>query len=423
MVSESAKLCSSVLARIKPTELHTQTFSVISSFFISTLQKQASEAKVILGGSGAKDTWLAMSHDADIFVVFDRQKYGSKSAELSEIVEKWMKKAFSGYDIERIHGSRDYFAVMYREIRFEVVPILGIESASHALNITDISPLHSVWVLQNGKGLHDDIRLAKQFCRAQGVYGAESHIRGFSGYILEILVIYYGGFEALLTAACKWKMPAIVDVERYYPKKTVFFELNKSKLQTPLIVVDPVDKSRNASAALSDEKFALFISCSKKWIKSHDLLMFDKEVVSLNVLRKIHKKGVLLALEIIMLAGKDDVVGVKVLKAQEHIERALHHFVVQSKGCEFEGRRAVMWFILGTMKLSESFEQVGPPLDKVKFVSEFQREHPQAYERDGQLFARVKHPVRDLSEVVSSILCEKYVTERILSVEKVSVLK
>ncbi len=428
MVSESLALFKPVLAKIKPTSAQKAEFLRISSEFISLLQKCAgSQAHVILGGSGAKDTWLAMSHDADVFVVFDRGMYASKSLELSDIVQGWMKKAFKSLVVERIHGSRDYFGVMFEGIRFEVVPIIGISDATEALNITDISPLHSIWVGKKGRALVDDIRLAKQFCRAQGVYGAESHIRGFSGYILEILIVHYGSFEKFMLAAAKWKMPVICDVEGYYPKKTVFFELNKSKLQSPLIVIDPVDKSRNASAALSDEKFFSFIASAKKWVKSHDLSMFETVPLSVEVLRKAHKKssknGVMLAIEVRLFEGKDDIVGVKVLKAQEHIERALIHFGVHEKGCVFEGKRAIMWFMLNAAELPEYFEQVGPPVDKIKFVEEFKKEHPHFVIRDGVLFARVNHAVRGLEPFVMNVLSEKYVTDRISLVEKIHILK
>ncbi len=424
MVLGTAALFRDILSNIKPTTIQKSEFSRISTLFISKLQKHAGgDATVIIGGSGAKDTWLAMSYDADIFVVFNKDKYAAKTNELSEIVEKWMKKAFSGFDVERIHGSRDYFAVMFEGIRFEVVPIIGIASAAEALNITDISPLHSIWVAKKGRDLTDEIRLAKQFCRAQGVYGAESHIRGFSGYILEILVIHYGGFEKFIAAAAKWKMPVICDVEGYYPKKTVFFELNKSKLQSPLVVVDPVDKSRNASAALSDEKFFTLIQGAKKWLKTHDSHMFDQNPVTVESLKKEHKKDVLLAIEVVMLSGKDDVVGVKILKAQEHMERALKHFDVHAKGCVFEGRKAIIWFVLGVMKLPESFEQVGPPVDKVKFASDFKDQHAGAFEKGGILYARVDHTVRDLSDFISRVLAHKYVVERISKVEKVHILK
>ncbi len=422
MASDFTPVFEKVLSTICPSPSQRKIFDSVSSQFISQLHKQAVHAGVILGGSGAKDTWLANIHDVDIFVVFDRAKYAEKLSDLSNILEGWLASAFKGMKVERIHGSRDYFSLFYEGIRFEVVPIIGISRAADAFNITDISPLHSVWVNSHASRLKDDIRLAKQFCKAQGVYGAESHIRAFSGYILEILVVYYGSFQKLLSAAAKWKMPVIVDVEGYYLKKTVFFELNKSKLQSPLIVVDPVDKSRNAAAALCDERFLAFISAAKKFLKKPSAAFFEYVPFDLGMLRSTHKKEVLLLIEVVPLPGKEDVVGMKVLKAQDYVAYGLAHFGVVDKGCSFDSHSKlgwVMWFALERQKLPEFYIQTGPPVDKVKFVQNFKDQHTGVYVKDGVLCAKVMHTVRDLSIVIGSLLGNSYVTSRVLKVGSV----
>jgi len=141
-----------------------------------------------------------------------------------------------------------------------------LKKASEVVNITDISPLHSKWVNKFGKGLKDEIRLAKQFCKANKLYGAESHITGFSGYVLEILTIHYKGFKNLIKAITKWKPKVIIDTEKYHKKP--LFDLDKSKTHSPIIIIDPVQKSRNASAAVDIEKFNKLIQYSKEFLKS-----------------------------------------------------------------------------------------------------------------------------------------------------------
>ena len=44
-------------------------------------------------------------------------------------------------------------------------------------------------------------------------------------------------------------------------------ELNKSKQQGPLIVIDPVQKDRNAAAALNHEKFEIIKKTAKQFLK------------------------------------------------------------------------------------------------------------------------------------------------------------
>ena len=147
----------------------------------SEIQRFEIKAEPVAGGSYAKGDYLN-NPDIDIFVIFD-QEYKDKN--LSKLLEKILSK----FKPDLVHGSRDYFHVG----QFEVVPVLKINKAEDAQNITDVSPLHVKWVSKHIKDMHDDIRLAKLFCKSAKLYGAESHVMGFSGYILncDIQVIVY----------------------------------------------------------------------------------------------------------------------------------------------------------------------------------------------------------------------------------------
>jgi tRNA nucleotidyltransferase (CCA-adding enzyme) len=167
-------------------------------------------AKFFVGGSLAKQTLVKRDtgYDIDVFLLFPYTKYKAKSHEISEILEQIIKTSGLKYII--LKGSRSYFQVKFRNLVLELIPILGIKTAKEALNITDISPLHVSYILKQIKRkpkLADEIKLAKAFCYANDCYGAESYIRGFSGYSLEVLVSHYGSFINLVKAAVKWKMP------------------------------------------------------------------------------------------------------------------------------------------------------------------------------------------------------------------------
>src|SRR3989338_8070005 len=175
-----------VLRKIKPGKDEQKKFSTATASFLKSLNAAlGKDGTALLGGSGAKGTWLSGSHDMDVFVAFDYKKYADHSSELSGLLEKGLKKAFPKTGIDRLHGIRDYFQLSYQSLMFEIVPILKINKAEEARNITDISPLHSAWVNKHAAKVKDDIRLLKQFCKANNMYGAESYIGGFSGYVLE----------------------------------------------------------------------------------------------------------------------------------------------------------------------------------------------------------------------------------------------
>ena len=172
------KLLSEVILEIRPSEKYEKEILDKSNSIITQINKGMKGAKAVLAGSGAKGTWLK-TFDADIFVKFNYSRFKDKSNKLSDMLEKFLKKHFK---IIRLHGSRDYFQIRQQKFTFEIVPILEIKRSEQAKNITDVSPLHSDFVLKHKK-LVDEVRLTKQFFKAEKVYGAESYIRGFSGYV------------------------------------------------------------------------------------------------------------------------------------------------------------------------------------------------------------------------------------------------
>ena len=175
-LTQSYLMLNETLKHVKPSKQEEKEVNEKTREIILELNKLKLNA--VLGGSVAKGTWLRGNHDFDIFIKFKKGK------DISKKVEKKLKKKFK---VIKVHGSRDYFRIKRDNFTFEIVPILDIRKASEAENITDVSPLHTKWVQKHKKYI-DEIRLAKAFARAQKVYGAESYIRGFSGYVLEILL-------------------------------------------------------------------------------------------------------------------------------------------------------------------------------------------------------------------------------------------
>ncbi len=386
------------------------------------------QAKAILGGSGAKDTWLRGSHDIDIFVLFSLQNYASRSAELSNILLPRVKKAFPGKKIERLHGSRDYFQLAVNGYTVEVIPILHIRAAEQAKNITDISPLHAVWVnrhtqkLKDKKKLKDQIRLAKQFLHAHTLYGAESYIGGLSGYVVEILISHYGSFQRLLEASRRWKVREVVDVAGHYKKMDALFELNKSKTRSPLIVIDPVDKGRNAAAAFSEESFLRLKKAAAAYLKSPSASFFEKKALEPAALKeKAHARHLnLILLDVAPLEGKEDVVGMKLRRAFEHICRKLRHFAVKEAGWEWaEKDKALFYFMTGLRELPKDAVLAGPPLRLKEHVQAFRKKYKKTFVKDNRVMAQVDVQNRQLHETVAHILKEDYLREKVKNVKVV----
>ncbi len=233
-------ILSEVLSKVTPKDEETGNTRKFTEEIVGKLNKELKSLKAVatVQGSFKKNTQLRHTFDIDIFVQFDYKKYALKDQSISELLEKKLKKLFK--NVERLHGSRDYFQIKLEPYAFEIVPILKITASKQAKNITDVSPLHASWVAKHSKGLTGEIRLTKAFLKAQKIYGAESYVRGFSGYAAEVLTIYYGSFTKLLKAAQKWHGKVIIDPEKAYKRDNPILMLNKSKTISPLIIIDPV---------------------------------------------------------------------------------------------------------------------------------------------------------------------------------------
>jgi tRNA nucleotidyltransferase (CCA-adding enzyme) len=412
------ELLKKVLKGIKPSKEEEKEVKAKIDNFLKRVNKGLKDAKAELGGSGAKETWLSKAHDADIFIAFNYQKYKDKSDQLSDILGKHLKKVFG--KVNRLHGSRDYFQIKEKGFTFEVVPILKISKAEDAINITDVSPLHAAWV-KKYKKFADEIRLTKQFCKAQGIYGAESYIKGFSGYICEILTVYYKGFLNLVKNATKWKEKVFIDVEKYYRnKKEILDKLNLAKIYSPLVIIDPVQKDRNAAAAVSHEKYEEFICVCKEFLAKASEEFFEIKEVSVDELKQRARKDKLILLDVTALSGKEDVVGSKLLKSLEFIEKELKKkdFKIYEKGWKWDkGKKSLFWFIIDKKLLSEYVEKQGPPLNLKEHVANFKKQYKgKTFTKKGKIFAKVKRDYREAEKLVKELIKDKYVKEKVKTI-------
>lgn len=204
-------------------------------------------------GSYAKDTWLSGELDLDLFVFF------SEDFELKSFDEAIKKIAFRTAErlnakLERRYAAHPYYTLILNSLNVDLVPAYYVEDVKNIKTPVDRTRFHTLYVrkeLSRKPYLKQDIRLLKKLLKLLWIYGAEIEVRGFSGYLIEILVIKHGGLLPLLEKAVTWR-----------PWKTAIPPNSKSKFKAPLIVLDPVDPQRNAAAAVSEESLAKFIALS-----------------------------------------------------------------------------------------------------------------------------------------------------------------
>ncbi|AAL64839.1 tRNA nucleotidyltransferase [Pyrobaculum aerophilum str. IM2] len=220
------------------------------------------DALVDVYGSGARGTWLPGQRDIDIFVVLNDRRIKP------EDVVKILTSRFTtlGLNWALRYAQHPYVSLQVDDYEVDIVPCYKIQPGERPITAADRSPLHHKFLSERlKKDQILDVRLLKLFLKTIGVYGAEIKTEGFSGYLTELLVVYYGSFIEVLRAASRWR-----------PYKTyITFVETSAKFKSPLVVVDPVDPNRNAAAAVSLTSMSTLILAARRFLKKPSLSYFQ----------------------------------------------------------------------------------------------------------------------------------------------------
>ncbi len=383
-----------VLKQIEPSKKELGDIKASLKKFLINLEKRKKDmkinAEIFVGGSFAKNTLIRKGqYDIDVFVRFDK-KY--KNNDISGLTKKLLK-GFKGVSL--IHGSRDYFKVRISpNLFFELIPVIKVKNTREAENITDLSYSHVRYINKKvkSKKLLDDIRLVKAFCHANDCYGAESYVRGFSGYGIELLVYHYKNFVNFIRAMIKIKDKGVIDIEKHYKnKQAVLMDLNSSKLQSPIILVDPTYKQRNALAALSQETFDKFKKECEKFLKNPDVKAFEIKKANLEKIEEEAKKK---GYEFVLLETdtdkqEGDIAGSKLLKFYRHLNEEISKFFdIKNKGFDYDKKKSARYFF--TVKNKPWILRQGPDIKDVKNLKAFKKKHKSTFVKANRIYAREK---------------------------------
>ncbi len=351
------------------------------------LRKKKIKAEVFIGGSLAKNTLVKKKkQDIDVFVRFD-SKY--KDNEISGILGKIL-----GKNVKKIHGSRDYYQVVVGEIIIEIIPVLKISKPSEAKNITDLSYFHVNYIkkkLRKNKKLSDEIILSKTFCHAHNCYGAESYIQGFSGYALELLIVYYKSFLEFIKAIVKTgDNKLIIDIDKSYKnKQEILRELNEAKLQSPVILIDSTFKQRNVTAGLSEKTFLKFQKICKKFLKNPNLDFFEEEDIRNKMMKKYKDKLNILVIKTNKQPG--DIAGTKSKKFFRFFCRKLgKEFSVKQAEFDYDEKKNIAYFYFVVSKKKNEVIK-GPPVTAVHNLTKFKKAHKNTFIKNYIAYVKIKH--------------------------------
>jgi tRNA nucleotidyltransferase (CCA-adding enzyme) len=264
-----------VLKEIKPDELEVKSTIAHANEVMDRLKGIIpKDVELRIVGSIARSTNLSGDADIDIFMLFSK-RYSDE--EISRLGLKYAKMIVNNKKHERIeikYAEHAYARVYLNDfnIKIDLVPAFKISNIKDMGTSVDRSPLHTDFINSHFTDRQrDEVRLLKYLLKAHRIYGAEVKIKGFSGYLCELLVYTFGSLERLLEAASKFTMPMCIVPEE---KKIISDEGIFRKFNSQFVVIDPVDANRNVAAGVSIESLSRFVIIAREIIKNPRLEFF-----------------------------------------------------------------------------------------------------------------------------------------------------
>ena len=213
---------------------------------------------VMLCGSYTKDTWMPGTSDIDVFIKFDKNTPREKFTEITHNVGFAALKQYNPYVR---YSEHPFVEATVSNKKINVVPCFDVENGQWQSS-ADRTPYHTYFMRSNlTRQMRNDIRLLKQFLQANDLYGAEIARQGFSGYITESLVAHLGSFEGVIRRFANVNGSMVIG------------EANRA-FDCSIVVMDPIDKQRNLTAAISTENMGRFVLLCRKFLKEPSLSCF-----------------------------------------------------------------------------------------------------------------------------------------------------
>lgn len=394
-----ADICAQVLDRITPSGSDEKALDELIVRIIAHLDRVAEELNIdahgLLVGSVARNTWILGEKDVDIFITFPEE---ISRENLDSLGLQIAKKVATNY--EERYAEHPYIRALYGDYNVDIVPCFRVSDPSSIKSAVDRTPFHNKYLRTRIKGREDQVRLLKQFMKGVGVYGSELRTKGFSGYLCELLVLKYGYFLGVLESASEWRRGIVIDLEGY---GTLWHE-------DPLVIIDPVDPSRNVAAAVSLDNFCMFIDASREFLKEPSInFFFPSPIEPVNddeIAKGIQARQTdLFAIVFQTPNVVDDILYPQLYKAVKSVEELLRRNDFRVfKSNVWSGAQSVILLEMEVAKLPNIKKHIGPPVESSVHSEKFKAKYSGSYIKDGRYVAEIPRKYTNVKDLLISQL-------------------
>ena len=342
-----------------PTKIKNEKLNSVANTAMKLVSKEITKyteiTSIHYGGSYAKGTWTSEKPDIDIFVKFKKSTSEKKFKSISKKIGFNALKKFKPYTR---YSEHPFVEAVIKNIKINIVPCYDVK-AGEWKSAADRSTFHTEFILENLSGpLKDDVRILKYFMSVNGIYGAEIAKQGFSGYVAEVLVYYFGSFTNVLKEIAKLKNDNAIGKPR-------------KKFDSTIIIIDPVDSNRNLGAAISTENVGKFILLSRAFINNPSIQFFR------NQRKKLSSKNILnnmLVLKFQYKKSPDDTIAGQIRRAVNSLSSQMEiagFKILRNSSLTLEKNHAALLFLMDSLTISENQTHDGPSVFEENFSTKF----------------------------------------------------
>jgi len=372
------KLLETVLERITPGSGEKRRQAALAERIIDSIKKsEGKHIDVALCGSNARGTNLKGDNDLDIFVLFpeklSRQEFEKEGLRIG-------KKVFRGHKWEKAFSEHPYIRGEIEGFDVEIVPSYRVDKAELKQSSVDRSPFHNSYLKEKLKPKHrPEARLLRQFLKGIKAYGADTRASSVPGYVVELLILEYGSFTDTIKAVSDWRQGQVIDVEKHYREE----EARALFPDSALVVIDPVDKSRNVASALSLNQFSRIVAAARAFLKRPAKAFFfgkRERPWHIKKIRAMLRKKELVAAKLGYPKGLlPDIAWGQLQRFAKKTEKQLElngFKVVRSEAWTDEKSAIVLVFEVESRILQKSVVKLGPFVTDEKNSRAFLKAHP-----------------------------------------------